>query len=289
VPGGLLPGGVLDATGRAQRDFDLAVLTGREEELLAHTRRLSPAAAVTEVLSRCVRRIGTISPVPPEVVRELLVADRHYLLLQLRRQTFGDGVRADLICPWPECGEQVTLQFSINDVPIEAPASVAARHTLQPAGGSPAEIEFRLPNGGDQEALAGMLAENEAAALTALLARCVRRIDDDLHPAQERIAALPAAVRAEIESRMAAAAPKVGQTMDVRCPECGRMFVAPFDIQRFFLGELRTDGAQLYREVHYLAYHYHWAEGEIMAMTRDKRHMYIDVLAETIGALNDGA
>jgi hypothetical protein len=39
--------------------------------------------------------------------------------------------------------------------------------------------------------------------------------------------------------------------------------------------------------VHYLAYHYHWAESEIMEMTRDKRRTYIDVLAEAIGALND--
>ena len=44
----------------------------------------------------------------------------------------------------------------------------------------------------------------------------------------------------------------------------------------------------LYREVHYLAYHYHWSESEIMAMTRDKRHTYIDVLADEIDGLNSG-
>ena len=38
------------------------------------------------------------------------------------------------------------------------------------------EIAFRLPNGADQEAVSPLLAENEAQALTLLLARCIQRI-----------------------------------------------------------------------------------------------------------------
>ena len=73
------------------------------------------------------------------------------------------------------------------------------------------------------------------------------------------------------------------------CAECGRLITAPFDIHRFFFGELRADAALLYQEVHYLAFHYHWSEREIMAMTRDKRHTYIDVLADAIEGLNGGS
>ena len=83
-------------------------------------------------------------------------------------------------------------------------------------------------------------------------------------------------------------APRVELNMDAGCAECGRAFLVPFDLQRFFFGELRTDSDLLYREVHYLAYHYHWSEREIMAMPRDKRHTYIDVLADEIERLNDG-
>ncbi|HEY2673518.1 MAG TPA: hypothetical protein VGJ07_24530, partial [Rugosimonospora sp.] len=60
---GLLPGGYWDATGRLHREFELAALTGREEELLAQAGRPQTATLVTEVLSRCVRRLGGISPV----------------------------------------------------------------------------------------------------------------------------------------------------------------------------------------------------------------------------------
>ena len=285
--GGLLPGGYVDADGRLHREVELAVLTGREEELLTQARHPRPAELVTEVLSRCVRRLGTISPVPPAVARGLLVADRQYLLLQLRRATFGDRVRADLFCPWPDCGQRVSLDFSLADVPVEPPAEPGPVHTATLADGR--DLVFRLPTGADQEELAGRLAENEAAALTALLARCLLRLGPVEHPGPDELAALPVTVRAEIEDRLRAVAPSVAQTMDAQCTECGRAFVAPFDVQRFFLGELRTDGAALYQEVHYLAYHYHWAEAEIMDMTRDKRRTYIDVLADAIGALNDGA
>ena len=278
---GLLPGGYWDATGRLHREFELGHLTGREEELLASARGTQTATLVTQVLSRCVRRLGGISPVPPEVARQLSVGDRHYLLLQLRRATFGDRVRADLICPWPQCGERVSIDFSIADVPVYAGTESAPLHTMTLP--SVPEVVFRLPTGADQEELSGQLAHNEAEALSLLLARCVQR------PDPHQVAGLPAADRAEIEKRIWETAPRVEQSMEAKCAECGRTFIAPFDIQRFFFGELRTDADLLYREVHYLAYHYHWSESEIMEMTRDRRRKYIDVLADTIEVLNNDA
>jgi hypothetical protein len=293
VPTGVLPGGYFDAGGRRHRDYELAVFTGREEELLAQARHPCPAALVTEVLSRCVRRIGEVTPVSPEVARGLLVADRQYLMLRLRAATFGDRVGATLFCPWPDCGERVSLEFALDDVPVEAPPQPGPLHTMTlsatAAGREGCEVVFRLPTGADQEALSGLLEDNEAAALTALLARCVLRIGDDEGTDEPSVAALSAPARAEIEERMRQVAPSVAQTMDARCTECGRGFTAPFDIQRFFLGDLRADGDRLYEEVHYLAFHYHWSEGEIMAMGRDRRHRYLDVLSDAIEALNDGA
>ena len=291
--GARLPGGYFDAEGGLHRDVELAALTGREEELLARARQPQTATLVTEVLSRCVRRLGGISPVPPAVARGLLVADRQYLLLQLRRETFGDLVRASLVCPWPECGEQVSIDFSLADVPVTQARDRAQVHTMMlsapAAGGAPTEVEFRLPTGADQEQLSGHVEANEAEALTLLLSRCVRRVGPHSPPGPHRVASLGPLARAEIEERMGQLAPRVEQAMEVACAECGRPFTAPFDIHGFFFGELRTDSAQLYRDVHYLAFHYHWSEHEIMAMTRDRRRTYIDVLAEAIEVLNSGA
>ena len=86
----LLPGGYVDGAGVVHRQVELAPLSGREEEFLAANHGWESATLVTSVLSRCIRRIGTISPVSEGVARDLLVADRQVLLLKLREATFGD-------------------------------------------------------------------------------------------------------------------------------------------------------------------------------------------------------
>ena len=60
-----------------------------------------------------------------------------------------------------------------------------------------------------------------------------------------------------------------------------------FEIQDFFLGELRTYLELLFRETHYLAFHYHWSEQEILAMPKIKRRKYIEILADEIQRINN--
>ena len=93
--------------------------------------------------------------------------------------------------------------------------------------------------------------------------------------------------RMEIEREMLRVAPHIDLNMDVTCPECGRNFTMPFNLQDFFFGEMRTSRDLLYREVHYLAYHYHWSEKEIMEMPKDQRRNYIEVLADELDRLNN--
>ena len=292
---GLLLGGYWDSQGVLHREFELAMLTGREEELLAQGRRTEAASLVTAVLSRGVRRLGTISPVTEDIVRDFLVADRQYLLLKLRQFTFGDVVRASVFCPCPDCGRRVSLEFAIDDVPVEEARERAPQFTLTLSrdalgeeDASEREVHFRLPNGADQEVVSPLLEENEAAALSLLLRRAIRRIGSVATTDTDSLSTLSSLARAEIEAEMERVAPRVELTMDTACAECGRGFAVPFDLHRLFFGELRTDSDLLYREVHYLAYHYHWGEGEIMAMPRDKRQKYVALLADEIDRLNDG-
>lgn len=295
----LLPGGWWDPAGRLHRDAELSVLTGQDEEVLAQAGHQETASQVTQVLSRCIRRLGELSPVPADIVRQLLIADRDYLLLQLRQATFGDRVRADLLCPWAECGQRISIDFSIGELPVRESTLKGPSYTMTlslPAltgctgAGKPAsgEVVFRLPNGGDQEALSGLLASNEARALTMLLARCIERIGDNADPGIDAVAALSGLARAEIEAEMQRVAPAVEREIETVCAECGRTFEVPVDPHRFLFGELRTDNEMLYREVHYLAYHYHWSEPEIMAMSRPKRQLYLGVLSGEIERMNSG-
>ena len=290
---GSLPGGYWDASGTLHRDYELAMLSGGEEELLTADGAHS-ASQVTTVLARCLRRLGTISPVPEDVTSRLLIGDRQYLLLHLRRAAFGDRVRADLVCPWPDCGRRVSIDLSLSDVPVSSlgddrpPYTITLSEAAAPGIGDVGrQVAFRLPAGADQAELSPLLGDNEAQALSALLQRCVHRIGSQSPPSPEALAALTPLARAEIEQAMQHLAPHVEDVMETECAECGRTVMVPFDLQRLFFGDLRTDRDLLYREVHYLAFHYHWSEREIMSMTRDKRLAYIDVLAGEIDRLNN--
>jgi hypothetical protein len=292
----LLPGGYVDEAGVVHRQVELAPLSGREEELLAGNHRLESASLVTSILSRCIQRVGAVSPVSRRVVRDLLVADRQVLLLKLRGVTFGDQVQATIFCSWPDCSNRMDLDFSIQDIPIKESEDKGPiyRMELSPeaalagdCGEAYREIAFRLPNGGDQEAISPLLDKDEAKASAMLLGRCIQSIGPFSNPGAELIDRLSPLARLEIESQIEKVAPRVELTMEAHCPGCGREFTLPFDPQEFFLGELRTSRDLLYREVHYLAYYYHWSEREIMEMPREKRRRYIEVLADEIERLNN--
>jgi hypothetical protein len=289
-----LPGGWVDANGEVHREVVFSALTGREEALLADSQK-NPVLQVTALLSRCIRRIGTVSPVSESIVRNLLIADRDFLLLKLREATFGSVVQATIPCPWPDCGKKVDIDFSIDDIPVVSSEQKVTAYTMllspQAAfienGESHREVTFRLPTGADQELLSPLLIENESLALAELLARCVHTIGPVEITSAAQIEGLSPLARMEIEREMLRVAPKIELNMEVNCPECGRIFTMPFDLQDFFFGEMRTSRDLLYREVHYLAYHYHWSEKEIMEMPKDQRRNYIEVLADEIERLNN--
>jgi hypothetical protein len=291
-----LPGGYVEQDGTLHWEAEVLPLCGRDEELLTEKKEDATAALVTTILSRCVRRIGTIYPVSEEIARTLLVADRQYLLLKTREVTFGDRVNATILCPWPDCGKKVDIDFSTKDIPVRESVNKGLNHSMELSPKAclkgenckeVREILFRLPNGGDQEAVSSLLEHNEATAMTALFQRCILRIGSYNEIDNELINRLTPLARLEIEREMEKVAPRVEMDMEVSCLECGRMFIAPFDLQDFFFGEFRMSRDLLYREVHYLAYHYHWSEREIMEMTRDKRRQYIDVLVDEIERMNN--
>src|SRR5688572_25966659 len=93
-----LPGGLIDAGGKRLAHAQLRPLTGAEEDWLAAHPSVPVAVAVTSLLSACLVRVGEAT-VDREFVRRLLVGDRDYLMLQLRRITLGDQIRAVLHCP----------------------------------------------------------------------------------------------------------------------------------------------------------------------------------------------
>src|SRR5256885_580231 len=118
-----LPGGLVEEDGRRLGAAELRPLTGHQEAWLAEHAGAPSALAVTRLLSSCVVRLDDVAP-GPEVIRRLLVGDRDFLMLQLRRITLGDRVLAVLTCP--ACGAKMDVEFLASEVPIERRLQTAA-------------------------------------------------------------------------------------------------------------------------------------------------------------------
>lgn len=227
--------------GKLYQEVELRPLTGREEELIAdRSTDENIAKLITAILTNCLLRIGPIREITTEIVRRLLVVDRDYLILRLRQLTFGDKIEGTILCP--ECNQKIDIDFDLNDVGIERKngfkptflmeLSKQAAYKIQ--GEMHQEIEFRLPNGADQEEIASLIG-NEAKALTELLARCLKRIGSIEKITPDLIRSLSMLARREIESRMREVSPSLDLKMDAKCPYCHLNFVNNFDIHTFFL------------------------------------------------------
>jgi predicted RNA-binding Zn-ribbon protein involved in translation (DUF1610 family) len=264
-----LPGGLVLGEDRRLEDAELRPLTGRDEDWLASHPALPSAIAVTRVLSSCLIRIGDAKPTR-NLVRRLLVGDRDYLILQLRRLTLGDEFQAVFRCP--ACGGNLDVNFDAKDVPVSFRPQVAADHSIPLGSAAEAErtVRFRLPCGADQEAVLGLDPNRGAEAL---LDRCV--LDNGGIP-------LSLSERDAIVDAMDHLAPQVDLELDLACPECGNQFVAPFDTTAFFFSEIKINGGQLLREIHSLAFYYHWSEAEIMGLPRDRRRTYLGLLSDAL-------
>ncbi|MBU4261467.1 MAG: hypothetical protein KKC76_06240 [Proteobacteria bacterium] len=281
-----LPGGFVDDDGQVHDHVILSPLCGFSERMVAGRNGTPAPVLLTALLSRCIDKIGSIDQVTEGMVRRLLVGDRLFLLLKLREMTFGRNIQAVINCSFPDCRARADIDFATENIPITQSPQGSLWHRLQlsPAAGGNI-VTFRLPNGEDQEMLTHLLDSNEDMAADKLLARCVESIDA-VRPAMADIITLPPTAKAEIEQEMERLAPRISTSFEARCPVCDRSFTAAFDVQEFVMAELNTRLDLLLKEVHYLAFHYHWSEKEILGMTRQNRRRYIEVLSEEMERLN---
>ena len=271
-----LPGG-LWRDGACHRTAVVRPLSGRDDEVLLETRdALSPAERVTELIERCVERVGDL-PVDRAAACELSVGDREALLLQLRRVTVGDRVECVLDCP--ECDAAIEFELDARAL-LEEPAERAAPpYTVAlDAGGGSYDVRFRLPTGGDQEALVAMARHDSERATGELLRRCVEEARD---AAGEVVDEVPAEVGVAVAAAMADLDPQAAIELSIACPECEATVAAPFDVSRYVLEEAAARGRRLEHEVHALALTYHWSESDIVSMAPGRRRRYLSLLAES--------
>lgn len=276
-----IPGGYC-ADGGHWREVYVRPLTGEDCLFLTEEcEGLLPAQWITEALARCVTRLEPNEPVTREAIRSLTVGDREALLLHLRRLTWGGRLRCLLTCPSPECQEKLEVDVDVADLLLPSYGETVLEHelTVRQGDGVSTIVRLRLPTGADQEAAAVVARTNVDAAADLLLRQCVRSATS---PDGKPVDKFTDALAEQLPGRMAELDPQAEITLHLTCPVCGAAFSVIFDTASYLIQELEAGMRHLYREVHLLAYHYHWSPTEILRMSTGKRRQFLRLLEEEL-------
>ena len=243
----ILPVGSWDETqGSLSKQAILRKMTGKEEALLADPKlRSNGGKLITALLANCVTSLEGINQVDAAVISRLFSADRNFLLLELRRLTFGNEMEAHYRCPSCQAGTTVLEDLSLLNVrQVEGEEMPQVPVLLQdgyqdPDGNWQYDFVFSLPTGEDEEVAAGRRDSNPTRQRDALLARCLQRVGD-LEPKRIRalgvriLADLSMADRRLIQKAMDDHAPGPDLTREVTCDRCGETYRTTLDMSRFF-------------------------------------------------------
>jgi hypothetical protein len=273
-----LPGGVALEDGTRMAAAQVRPLLGDDEDWLADCPAELPTAAVAnELVRRVTVALGDGRAPPAGWVRSLPVADRDYLVLAVRRLTLGERFEAIFDCP--SCGDRTNLSFRASEIPVEHRPQHRATYetTVRAADGSALPITFHLPTAGEQEDAAR--AGDRAAEL--LQASCVEAVDGRA-AGEPELNQLGEQGWGELDVTIAGLAPRIDLELAVTCLGCGESWDIDFDLATFMLQELHLVPGQLAREVHALAFHYHWSRREILALTRAKRRGHLELISDEL-------
>lgn len=241
-----LPVGYGDEDGRLHRTAVLKKMTGHEEAILADRKlRHNGGKLVTELLSSCVKRLGELQPITRTTVAQMTSADRNYLLLELRKITFGAELETSYVCS--TCGETTTVLQDLDDLPVRRPDSDTQPQVLVELedgyedrdGEVYTSMVFRMPTGADEERVAASARENASQGMNALLTRCLVAMGDMPNNRREALGTkvmsdLTMGDRARIERAFRQEMPGVDLTREIECGSCGRKYQATLDLSSFF-------------------------------------------------------
>lgn len=240
-----LPGGFLDDDGRVHHDVVVRELTGADEEALEaplkSSKKTNPYEMIEQTIMRATERVGNITDITEEVARRLLIGDRDYLVLAIRRATYGDYLEGIVRCP--VCGNDSDAVVDLRDdkdIAIKRLPEGNKRTFTVPLRNGSAEV--RLATGDDQWALGEDLTRTLAEMNSIMLSRCVISINgvslyDHVDPPLDQVRQLGAADRKTLLTFLADNQPGPNlRGVKVPCATCRVDIDSPIDMATLLRG-----------------------------------------------------
>ena len=195
----------------------------------------------------------------------LCIADRQFLMRELHLH-FGDDEKwYSASCQ--QCQESFDFELDLKVLPVvegneDFPFVKVELNERQAI--------FRLPNGGDQCALA---ISDEADIQAKILVSCLQQ-DSIREDVSSFVASLTESEIAKIESAMDKVSPGIVTEITTSCSNCEQRNVVqiePYQLLHRGYGSLLAD-------IHRIAKAYHWTEQDILALSGGRRAFYLAMI-----------
>jgi len=201
----------------------------------------------------------------------LSIGERDARLLQLREWMFGNTLRNKVSCP--KCTEIIEWETDTKDLHLQSftPSFSVREFSLNEEGYS---IQFRLPDSLDIARINRR--DSEEAIYRKLISNCIVTIDKDGQ--QYSPADLPGSVLEALDRKMGEEDPQADLRVNLTCPACRHTWETYFDIAGYLWSEINNWAQRLLQEVYLLAKAFSWSERDILAMSAQRRHLYLKML-----------
>jgi hypothetical protein len=236
-----LPCGLLQPDGTLVKSVKVREITGVEEDMLA-SKKTAPTKKMGELLAGCTLAVGDVID-PPEVrkaVSQLLVGDRVFLLLAIRRVSLGDIYPFKEKCP--ECGVITLYDIDLSTLEVKSMPDPAKRsyETVTDKG---TKVRWHPMDGLGEERLSVLQTEQDKVTLSLLV-----RIDmiNDQPPSVGMIKRMGMRERTAIRDAFQEAEGGVDTSLDFTCVKCEHEFKGEMDIgqQGFFFPSAARKGSK---------------------------------------------
>lgn len=239
----ILPVGYEDKEGIIHKKVRLTPMTGETEEAISDPKiRDNGGKVISALLESVIESIGTIPRITKDVVKDLTVVDRDFLLLKSRLVSMGESVEYVDNCPHCKAKNDINVNISNIETKYLENDTDREKTFMLPIGYRDSngvahkEITIRIPTGRVQESVAQVVRVNPAQATTAMLQLITVRLGtlDFINP--DVFKKMTKKDRDYISNQLSSMEVGVKFDSEVICSSCGASFTTSIPLMSL-LGE----------------------------------------------------
>ena len=200
-------------------------------------------------------------------VKNLSIGDKTLIILKIYENMFGQGISFNINCP--KCKEMLSIDISAKD--LEKLGVHNAKKTIVVDN---YKIRIRPITIYDQEYIYNN--RNIENLEEKIIRRCILECKPKLPQTQ-----LPQKFLNTIANYLEKVDPLSEIILVAKCTSCSNKFNFEFELEEFFLEQIKNN-KEIEKEIHQLAFNYHWERDTILNLSRKERKRYCELINQEL-------